>query len=80
MTPKQIEQFNRMRDALETIAKEYQTVGQLRRSADAYCGLNFEEVLAGAYENIKIDAAEAVRGVRRIASNPKPTGPGETNV
>jgi hypothetical protein len=66
MTPRQVEQFNRMRAALETIAKKYQTVGQLRRSADTYCGLNFEEVLIGAYENIKGTAADAVRGVRCI--------------
>lgn len=75
MTPKQVEQFNRMHDALTTIAKKYQTAGQLRRSANAYCGLSFEEVMIGAYENIKSDAAYAVRSVRRIASNTLMDGP-----
>lgn len=63
MSPKQAEQFNRMRKALLIIAKHYQTPAQLRR---ADIGLSYEETLEGAYENIRATAADAVRGVRGI--------------
>lgn len=69
MTPKQAGQFERMRAALVVIAKGFQTPGQLRRSASESYGLTYEEALEGAYENIKVEAADALRGVRRLPAN-----------
>ena len=67
MSAKQIEQFNRMREALMVIATRYQTPDQLRR---ADIGLSYQETLEAAYENIQAEAADAVRGVRRIEVKP----------
>jgi hypothetical protein len=69
MTPKQAEQFERMRAALRVIAKGFQTPDQLRRSATASYGMTYDEALEGAYENIKGQAADALRGVRRLPPN-----------
>lgn len=51
-------------DALKRITK-YQTVEQLRRRADKDYGLSFEEALEYAYENVVLEAANAIRGKRR---------------
>ena len=67
MTPKQLEQFNRMRAALTRIAKEYQTPDQLRRNADRDYGLDASEAIEMAYENIQSEARAAVRGVRAVS-------------
>lgn len=67
MTPKQVEQFNRMRDTLIRIAREYQTPDQLRRNADRDYGLDFSEAIEMAYENIQGEARAAVRGVRAVS-------------
>ncbi|HEU4376267.1 MAG TPA: hypothetical protein VFS02_22430 [Telluria sp.] len=61
MTPKQREQFNRMRLALRCIAKEFQTTTQLRRSSGD--GLVYEERLEYAYENVQAIAKRAVARV-----------------
>jgi uncharacterized protein (UPF0147 family) len=70
MTPKQAEQFNRMRAVLRTIATNYMTIAQIRRNAGAV-GMSFDECLQAAYENVKTEAANAVRGVSEIRPNPK---------
>lgn len=64
MTPKQMEQFNRMRSALRVIAFYYETPEQLRRSAEKNYGLNEIEVISLSYRNIKLIAKSAVFGVR----------------
>ena len=64
MTPKQKEQFNKMRSTLKRIATGYQTPDQLRRDAGRGYGLEAEEAIGYAYENIQAEAANAVRGVR----------------
>lgn len=51
-------------DALKVIARNYQTAEQLRRRAGQY-GLNFEEEIAMAYENVQGAAEGAVHGRRR---------------
>jgi uncharacterized protein (UPF0147 family) len=76
MTPKQAEQFERMRAALTVIAKDFQTPHQLRRSASASYGLTYEEALEGAYENIKGKAADALHGVRRLPHDTTGQGAG----
>lgn len=55
-------------DALKRIARDYQTPEQLRRSCERDYGLNYEEALIYAYENIQSEAAAAIKGKRR----PKP--------
>jgi len=65
MSDKRIEREQRMYDALRRIAKEYQTPDQLRRQAEKEYGLEFEEALEYAYENIQADAAAAIKGMRR---------------
>lgn len=66
MTPKQKEQFNRMRDTLKRIAKGYQTPEQLRRNAKKGYGIEYEEALELAYENLQDEARRAIKGVREI--------------
>lgn len=58
--------YNRMYDALKTIAKYYQTPEQLRRNSKGQYGLGYEETLEMAYENIQQLAKEATRNVRKI--------------
>lgn len=64
MTPNQLSQFNRMRDALLQIAGGYQTPEEIRKSCEVDYGLDFEEAIEMAYSNIQATAAGAVRGVR----------------
>lgn len=66
MTPKQKEQFNRMRSTLKRIANGYQTPEQLRRSAERDICLIPEEAIEYAYENIQQEAKIAVKGVREV--------------
>ena len=66
MTKKQIEQFNRMRQALIKISKGYSSPAALRRDSDKEYGLDFEEALEMAYENIQSEAATAVRGIKEV--------------
>lgn len=53
----------RLYDALKTITK-YQTPDQLRRSSQKSWGLDYEEALGYAYENIQGTAKNAIKGVR----------------
>lgn len=64
MTPKQREQFNRMRATLKRIATGYQTPEQLRRGAEREYGISANEAIEYAYENIQQEAKRAVAGVR----------------
>jgi hypothetical protein len=64
MSPKEKEQFNRMRLALLRINKAYETPSQLRKSANKTFGLGYEEVLEMAYENVKNEASSAVKGIK----------------
>lgn len=52
-------------DILRHIARNYQTADQLRRGAEKEYGLDFEEALEYAYENIIYDAQRAIKGKRR---------------
>ena len=60
-----IDHYNRMYNALKTIAKGYQTPEQLRRNSKGQYGLSYQETLEMAYENIQQLAKEATKGVRK---------------
>ncbi|MGY3393410.1 hypothetical protein ACVWW6_006001 [Bradyrhizobium sp. USDA 3311] len=51
-------------DALQRIARQYQTADQLRRRAGQY-GCSHLEELEMAYENMQQEAAHAIKGKRR---------------
>jgi len=67
-----VTQEQRFRDALERI-KRYDTVAQLRRQSERSYGLEFEEALEYAYENVIEEAKAALRGVRKPKPNPPAT-------
>lgn len=66
MSNKQQEQFNRMLAALKTISQDYQTPDQLRKNSEKMWGVDYEEALEMAYENIQQLAKDASKGVRLI--------------
>ncbi|MEK7945769.1 hypothetical protein WKR98_13515 [Pigmentiphaga sp. YJ18] len=76
MADKRLEREQRMYDALKLIAKGYETPTQLRKSAEKY-GLDFEEALEYAYENIRATAADAIRGMKRPSASTLATEKGE---
>ena len=61
-------------DVLKRIAS-YLPPSQLRRTAGQQYGLDYEEALEMAYENVLIEAKSALRGKRRPSESPKSTGP-----
>lgn len=63
-----VEQQQRLYDALRRIAKEYMSPTQLRRSSQWLYGLEYDEALEVAYENIIAEARSALRGIRRPKS------------
>lgn len=60
-----VEREQRMYDALKRIARAYQNLEQLERSAEKQWGVSYKEALEMAYENIQQEAANAIRGMRR---------------
>jgi hypothetical protein len=52
-------------DVLKHIAKNYQTSEQLRRTAEKDYGLDAEEAIEYAYDNVRWDAERAIKGKRR---------------
>lgn len=71
MNAKQAKQFNQMLAALKIINNGYQTTSQLRKNVEKQYGLDYEEVLEMAYENIQAMAKQACKGIAPI-SNPNP--------
>lgn len=53
----------RLYATLRVIAK-YQTPEQLRRRCEKMYGLDYEEALGYAYENIQQTAKDAIKGIR----------------
>ena len=53
----------RLYDALKRITR-YQTPDQLRRSSEKAYGLPAEEAIEYAYDNVRLEAASAIKGVR----------------
>jgi len=65
MTPKQKDQFNKMRTALRTISKGFVSPARVHRMTETQRhGLDVDEFMEMAYENIQRIAENAVRGVR----------------
>ena len=56
-------------DALKRITK-YQSPEHLRKHSERDWGLNFEEALEMAYENVVGDARRAIKGKRRPKGEP----------
>jgi hypothetical protein len=54
-------------DILTRIAKDYASPAQLRKSGELRGGLDYEEALEMAYENIQLEAKSAIKGKRRPA-------------
>lgn len=52
-------------DTLKRIAKGYQTPDQLRRNSERDFGCRYHEALEMTYENLQMEAANAIRGKRR---------------
>jgi len=65
ITEKQKQQFNIMLNALKKI-KAYQSPAKLRKDSSKDWGLDFEEAIEMAYENIQIEAAVACKNVKPL--------------
>lgn len=61
MTEKESLKFEKMRNALLTIAKGYMTPDQLRKQCGNRYGVEYAEALEMAYENIQETARLALR-------------------
>ena len=66
ITIKQKQQFNSMLNALKKIRKHYQTPAQLRKDSAKDFGLDFDEAIEMAYENIQSEATVACKGVKQL--------------
>lgn len=64
MTQKQKDQFNRMRNALINISRNYQKPNLIRKSSEKQYGLDYTEALEMSYENIQSEASYAVKNVK----------------
>ncbi len=65
ITEKQKQQFNLMLNALKKI-KAYQSPEKLRKDSSRDWGLDFEEAIEMAYENIQGEAAFACKNVKPL--------------
>ena len=65
ITEKQKRQFNLMLNALKKI-KAYQSPEKLRKDSSKDWGLDFEEAIEMAYENIQGEAAFACKNVKPL--------------
>lgn len=59
-------QFNRMYATLHEIAHNYYPAASLKQAAEKKYGLAPDAAVEKAYENIRVDAARALKGVRPI--------------
>lgn len=63
MTAKERKDFIQMYNALKRIS-QYQTPSQLRKDSSKDWGIDFEEAIEMAYENIQGEAKAGVKNVR----------------
>ncbi len=66
MTTKQKANYNKMLKVLKKIARGYQTSNQIKRDCGSQYGLDYEEALEMAYDNIQNEARIAVKGIPGI--------------
>jgi len=71
ITEKQALQFNKMLNTLWRI-KAYQSPEKLRKNSEKDFGLDFEEAIEMAYENIQSEAINNSKGIKLISIIPKP--------
>lgn len=76
ITLKQAQQFNSMLHQLKRI-KAYDSVEKLRRSSEKNFGLEFEEAIEMAYENMQGEAQ--IKGIKPIQIAPLPSADPKTN-
>ena len=65
MTPEEKTNYNRMHAMLVKIESDYQTPEEIRESYEDM-GLDFDEALEMAYENIQSEALNTVNNIKRI--------------
>ena len=63
---KQKRQYNLMLGTLRRIVNHYQTPDQLRKSSEKEYGLDYEETLEMAYENIQNEAKAVIKNVKYL--------------
>jgi hypothetical protein len=68
ITIKQANQFNRMLYALKAISK-YESPERIAKVSEKRYGLEYDEALEMAYENVLIEAKAAIKGVKYFAIN-----------
>ena len=66
ITKKQAANYNRMLVTLRSISKEYQTPQQIRKNSEKEYGLDFDEAIEYAYENIQETAKQGCKGISPI--------------
>lgn len=59
-------QFNKMLTTLKKISKRYESPERLRRNSEKEYGLEYEEALEMAYDNIQTEATICIKGIRPI--------------
>lgn len=69
MTSKEAIQFKQMHHALKRIAA-YDSSDRLRRSSQKDWGVDFEEAIEMAYENVQQEAKNGLRGIRIPKTSP----------
>lgn len=70
MTTKQQKDYLQMKEALERI-KSYQSPSELHRNSERDWGLDYEEALEMAYENVLNEAKSGLKGVRGLKEETK---------
>ena len=65
MTPEEKKNYNRMHAMLVKISSDYQTPQEIRDSSEDM-GLEYDEALEMAYENIQCEALDIVKNIKRV--------------
>lgn len=65
MSPEEKTNYNRMHAMLVKISSDYQTPVEIRESSEDM-GLDYDEALEMAYENIQSEALDMVKNIKRI--------------
>lgn len=65
MTKKQIENYNKMLFTLKRIARGYDSSDKIIKNAQKEYGLDGEEALEYAYDNIQSEAKNCIKGIEQ---------------
>jgi hypothetical protein len=66
MTNKQKENYNKMLSTLKRIAKGYDSSDKIIRNSEKDYGLDAQEALEYAYDNLQHEAKSCIKGIRSI--------------